>query len=76
MCALKLPTTVIKVIDKHRKNCLWHGKEFSHKGYNLAAWDIVRRPKDKGGLVVINLSVQNDALLLKHLGKFYRKVNV
>jgi hypothetical protein len=30
----------------------------------------------KCGLRVINLSVQNDALLLKHLDKFYRKVDV
>jgi hypothetical protein len=42
----------------------------------FAAWDLVRKPKDKGGLGVINLTVQNDALLLKHLDKFYRKENV
>jgi hypothetical protein len=36
-----------------RKNCLWRGKEFRYKGYNLVAWDLVRRPKDKGGLGVI-----------------------
>jgi hypothetical protein len=76
MCTLKLPATVIEIIDKHRRNYLWRGKEFSHKGYNLAAWDLVQQPKDKGGLGVINLSVQNDALLLKHLDKFYRKENV
>jgi hypothetical protein len=76
MCTLKLPATVIENIDKHRRNCLWRDKEFSHKGYNRAAWDLVRNPKDKGGLGVINLSVQNDALVLKHLDKFYRKENV
>jgi hypothetical protein len=69
MCTLKLPATAIEIIDKHRKNCLWRGKEFTHKGYNLDAWDLVRKPKDKGGLGVINLSVHNDALLLKHLDK-------
>jgi hypothetical protein len=37
--------------------------EFRNKGYNLTAWDLVRKPKDKGGLGVINLIVQNDALL-------------
>jgi hypothetical protein len=76
MCTLKLPATVTEIIDKHRRNCLWRGKELSQKGYNLVAWDLVRKPKDKGGLRVINLSVQNDALLLKHLDKFYRKENV
>jgi hypothetical protein len=59
-----------------RKNCLWRGKEFRYKGYNLVAWDLVRRPKDKGGLGVINLSIQNAALLLKHLDKFYKKADV
>jgi hypothetical protein len=65
MCTLKLPITIIEIIDKHRKNFLWRVNEFRKKGYNLAAWDLVRRPKDKGGLGVINLGVQNDALLLK-----------
>jgi hypothetical protein len=76
MCTLKLPITVIDIIDKHRKNCLWRGREFSRKGYNLAAWDLVRKPKAKGGLGVINLSVQNDALLLKQLDKFYKQEKI
>jgi hypothetical protein len=76
MCSLKLPITVIEVIDKHRKHCLWRGNEFRKKGYNLDASDLVRRPKYKGGLGVINLSVQNDALLLKQLDKFYTKENI
>jgi len=66
----------VDIIDKHRKNCLWRGKEFRSKDYNLAAWDLVRRPKNKGGLGVINVSIQNDALLLKQLDKFYRKENI
>jgi hypothetical protein len=37
---------------------------------------LVRRPKDKGGLGVINISVHNDALLLKQLDKFYNKADI
>jgi hypothetical protein len=37
---------------------------------------LVRKPKEKEGLGVINLSIQNDALLLKQLDKFYRKENI
>jgi hypothetical protein len=33
-------------------------------------------PKEKGGLRVINLRLQNDALLMKHLNKFYNRANV
>lgn len=34
------------------------------------------KPKIKGGLGVINLSIQNDALLLKLLHKFYNKADL
>ena len=34
------------------------------------------KPKDKGGLGVINLRLQNDVLLLKQLHKFYNKEDV
>jgi hypothetical protein len=68
MCSLKLPITVVDVIDKFRLNCLWRGKDFNRKGYNLDAWNLVKLPKNKGGIGVINLTVHND--------KFYRKENV
>jgi hypothetical protein len=32
---------------------------------------MICKPKDKGGLGILNLSVQNNALLLKHLHTFY-----
>jgi hypothetical protein len=67
---------VIETIDKYRKDCLWRGCDFKKKGYNLAAWKMVMKPKDKGGLGVIDLTLQNEALLLKQLDKFYNKKNV
>lgn len=76
MCSLKLPVTVVDIIDKYRRNYLWRGKEFKNKGYNLAAWELVTMPKSKGGLGFINLSLQNDALLNKQLDKFYRKDDI
>lgn len=39
----------------------------------LAAWSLVTRPKKEGGLGVLNLTTQNDALLLKSLHKFFNK---
>jgi len=76
MCSLKIPAAVIEIMDKHRKNCLWRGSDFRKNGYNLAARNLVQRPKGKGGLGVINLSLQNEALLIKQLDKFYKKENV
>jgi hypothetical protein len=34
------------------------------------------KPKEKGSLGVINLSLQNDAILLKHLNKFFNKADI
>jgi hypothetical protein len=76
MCSLKIPTAVIEYIDRARRHCLWRGSDVNAKGKSLAAWPKVSKPKEKGGLGVINLRSQNEALLLKHLDKFYNKKDV
>jgi hypothetical protein len=43
---------------------------------SLAAWELLCKPKDKGGLGIINLELQNDALLLKQIYKFYNKDSI
>ena len=43
---------------------------------SIVAWRKVTKPKRKGGLGVVDLEAQNDALLLKHLDKFYNKNDV
>jgi hypothetical protein len=42
----------------------------------LAAWKLVCEPKKKGGLGVIKLRVQNNALLLKNLDKKSSRANL
>jgi hypothetical protein len=69
----KTPKRVLDNIDRARKPCLWRGNDNSKKGGNLVAWPMVQKPKLRGGLGIINLRLQNDALLLKHLHKFYSK---
>lgn len=76
MCTIKLPKGVIENIDRARKQCLWRGNSEKKKGGNLVAWPVVMQPKEKGGLGLINLQLQNDALLMKHLNKFYSKENI
>lgn len=76
MCTIKLPKGVIENIDRARKQCLWRGNSANKKGGNLVAWHVVMQPKEKGGLGIINLRLQNDALLMKRLSKFYNKENI
>jgi hypothetical protein len=73
MCTLKLPPSIVKQIDKYRKHCLWRGGDINAKKPPLAAWSLVTKPKSEGGLGVLNISTQNDALLLKYLHKFFNQ---
>lgn len=76
MCTFKLHKTVIKQVDKYRKHCLWRGTDLIAKSSPKSAWEIVCIPKKEGGLGVINLRVQNEALLLKNLHKFYNRLDI
>ena len=71
MCSLKLPSQIIKQIDSYRKHCLWDKGDINRKGKCMVAWEIACRPKDQGGLGIIDIKSQNEALLMKFLDKFY-----
>lgn len=75
MLSLSIPPGILKQIERIERQCLWRGNSDTPR-QSLAAWELVCRPKEKGGLGVINLRIQNEALLLKHLHKFYNKVDV
>lgn len=76
MCTIKLPKGIIDNIDRDRKQCLWCGSDLEKKVGNLVAWPTVIKPKDKGGLGVLKLKLQNDTLLIKELHNFYNREDV
>jgi hypothetical protein len=73
MSTFLLQQTVIQQIDKFRKICLWRGADVNAKQKPKVAWPVVCRSKDEGGLGVLNLQTQNEALVLKYLSKFFNK---
>jgi hypothetical protein len=73
MCSIKVPIEILNQVDKYRYHCLWRGGDINAKKPPLTAWEMVAKPKLKGGLGVINLRRQNKALLLIFLHKFYNK---
>jgi hypothetical protein len=73
MCSVKVPITILKQIDKYMRHCIWKGSDINGRKTPLATWKMVNTPKLKGGLRVINLRVQNEALLMKNLHKFFNK---
>jgi hypothetical protein len=76
MCSLKIPPLVIKQIDIFRKHCLWSKGDINKKGTYLVAWEVACKPKEQGGLSIIDIEKQNNALLLKFLDKFYSKDDI
>lgn len=73
MCTLPVPVSIIEQIDKYRMHYLWDNGDIDKRGGCLVAWKEVTRPKDQGGLGIIDLRAHNTALLLKYLHKFYNK---
>ena len=69
LISLKVYKWLIGEIDKYRRHYLRRDKD-SDKKKPLTTWDLVCRPKYQGGLGVINLSIQNDYLLMKHVHKY------
>jgi len=76
MCTFALQGTVIEQIDKYRKSCLWRGNDSNNRVNSKAAWTLVTKPKELGGLGVLDLRTQNDALLIKNLHKFFNKMDI
>jgi hypothetical protein len=76
MCSIKFPVKIVNHIEKYRRHCLWKGRDLNGKKPALAAWKLVTKPKMKGGLGVIRLRLQNEALLLNFLHKFFTKADI
>ncbi|KAK5837396.1 hypothetical protein PVK06_013206 [Gossypium arboreum] len=69
MSLFHAPVTVIKRIDKIRRNFLWGNTDGKRKMARIR-WNIVCKPKVKGRVGVANLEVKNKALLAKWSWRF------
>ncbi|KAJ3708007.1 hypothetical protein LUZ61_011712 [Rhynchospora tenuis] len=67
MSVFRLPSWVIKAIDKLRRGFLWGNLSSNNRGLHLLAWDRVCLPKEFGGFGVVNLKLLNISLLLRWL---------
>ncbi|CAL8168851.1 unnamed protein product [Prunus armeniaca] len=64
MQTAKLPTSVCDALDKLNRNFFWGGSE-KRSRVHLCQWDLVCRPKSKGGLGFKKTGAMNQALLAK-----------
>ena len=66
MSFFEIPKGVLKNLDQFRSRYYWQGSKDKYK-YRLTRWDILCRPKDQGGLGILDLQLQNKCLLAKWL---------
>ncbi|KAH1074704.1 hypothetical protein J1N35_027032 [Gossypium stocksii] len=64
MSLFKAPVSVIKRIDKIRRNFLWRGVDGKRRMMKVS-WKQICRSKEKGGARVVNFGIKNKALLAK-----------
>jgi hypothetical protein len=76
MSTLSLYQGIIDQLDKYHRHCLRKKSEISQNCPTIAAWSLICKPKDKGGLGVTDLKLQNECLLLKFLDIFLNKKDV
>jgi hypothetical protein len=73
MCSVSIPVAVHEYFDRATRNCMWRNSYINARSKPMIAWKKCTKLKRKGGLDIINLKSQNNALLLKHLDKFYNR---
>ena len=76
MCMLEIHAAVKEQLNKYMRHCLWRRPDLEDKRPALVKWKTVCRPKNQGGLGVMDINVQNKALLMKSLHKFYNKHDI
>jgi hypothetical protein len=76
MCILKLPVGFLDHVGNSSTKIFWKGKDIEQKGKCLVKWENVCKPKKAGGLAVLNLRIQNIALLMKDLFKFMNNQDI
>ncbi|KAJ3687601.1 hypothetical protein LUZ61_016765 [Rhynchospora tenuis] len=71
MSVFKLPAWVIKAIDRIRRDIIWGASSSNKRAMHLLSWDRVCLPKSFGGFGLLNLKLQNIALLLRWWWRLY-----
>jgi hypothetical protein len=76
MCSVAIPLTIHEYFDRIKRRSMWKSSDFHSRSKPMVAWKKCTKPKRKGGLGIINMRIQNQTLLIKHLDKFYNRRDI
>jgi hypothetical protein len=76
LCSLEIPQGILKQIYRIIRQCFWRGNNPDSKKQSLASWDMICKPKESGGLGIMDFQKQNEGLLIKNLHKFLNKADI
>ena len=71
MSSLLLPQGTLDALDRRRRAFLWSGEEHVSGAQSLVSWELACQPKERGGLGIKDLAMQNKCLLLKLLHRLH-----
>ena len=66
----RMPKGVTNLINHHLRDFFWSGGTHSKKIHRVR-WDFITRPKEFGGLGILDIEIQNKALLAKWLWRLH-----
>ncbi|KAJ3687818.1 hypothetical protein LUZ61_016982 [Rhynchospora tenuis] len=75
MSVFRLPSWVIKAIDKLRRGFLWGKSLTQQRGISLISWNKVCLPKSMGGFGVHDLKLLNISLMMRWLWRLFDSPN-
>jgi hypothetical protein len=64
------PLGTHRVLDGMRSKFFWRGAENDFK-YHMIRWSAIYRPKEQGGLGIVNTRILNECLMVKWIWKLY-----
>jgi hypothetical protein len=65
MQVFHLPQGTLDRIITYTRQFLWKGNKSFSGGHCLVTWQALTLPKKRGGIGILDLKIQNDALLLR-----------
>jgi hypothetical protein len=61
LCSLDIPAGIITQLNRIIRNYLSSDRKADSKGKSLAAWEMICKPTEKGGLGILDFKKQNEA---------------